>query len=379
MKIEKCIYCFNDVKINTPISMAGHLARCKVWNEKRKKILQSVTKEFLYEHHVVKSITVWEISKMLGLKHTRELKDLLKKFDIPYSNFFNNKQIKQRTKEKRKATNREIYGCDFGLSNKKVRQKIEKTCLKKYGVKNVFASDEIKRIIEQVSFEKYGTKYASSSPIIREKVKNTLISKYGVDSVMKVPEIKKLISEKRQKTGYSPTSKNAEILFSYLYACLKERYKKEIYYLSLNEELSLNKNFSFSSNNKEFGKKFGDDYFYYDFVLSELKFCVEYNGDYYHCNPRIYKPDFKMRNFTAKEIWEKDVLKLQPLHKLGFDVWIIWESDYIHATDFYIFQILWRINYLSNHPNAPRIIFESNIERDNKTYRTQNFIWESYA
>ena len=53
-----------------------------------------------------------------------------------YSNFFNNKQIKQRTKEKRKATNRKIYGCDFSLSNKKVRQKIEKTCLKKYGVEN---------------------------------------------------------------------------------------------------------------------------------------------------------------------------------------------------------------------------------------------------
>lgn len=361
---QQCEYCLKNIEINTSLSMAGHLARCKVWNEKRKKILQGVSKEFLYEHHIIKNMAIWEISKMLGLKHVRELNELLKQYNIPQQTFFNCKQLKQKRKQKIKQTNNQKYNCDFGLSNKKVRQKIKKTCLKKYGVENVFASDEIKQIIEKVSFERYGSKTAISSPIIREKTKNTILTRYGVDNVFKIPKIIEEIKEKKLKSekNQSRTSIKANRLFSYLYGCLlNTSLKTQIYYAGLN---------------KEFGKKFTNDYFYYDFVLSRLKFCVEYNGSYYHADPRVYKSNFKIHGIEAKNIWEKDKIKIQSLFKLKFDIWIIWENDFENATDFYVLQILWRIYYLSNHPNAPRIIFESNIERDNIIYRTHNFIWE---
>ncbi len=57
--------------------------------------------------------------------------------------------------------------------------------------------------------------------------------------------------------------------------------------------------------------------------------CIEFNGDFWHCNPNIfnenyYHPIIKM---TAKEIWEKDRKKYEMYRKNGYNVFIIWESD----------------------------------------------------
>lgn len=62
---------------------------------------------------------------------------------------------------------------------------------------------------------------------------------------------------------------------------------------------------------------------------------VEFYGDYWHCNPSIYKEDYinKKSKKTAKEIWEHDLQRLQQLQKYGFSVMIIWEHDYIHDFD----------------------------------------------
>ena len=57
---------------------------------------------------------------------------------------------------------------------------------------------------------------------------------------------------------------------------------------------------------------------------------IEFNGDYWHCNPKQYKEDFynKSKLLTAKEIWENDKLKIQCAQKNGYDVLVIWESEY---------------------------------------------------
>ena len=57
---------------------------------------------------------------------------------------------------------------------------------------------------------------------------------------------------------------------------------------------------------------------------------IEFNGDYWHCNPKQCKEDFynKSKLLTAKEIWENDKLKIQCAQKNGYDVLVIWESEY---------------------------------------------------
>jgi hypothetical protein len=57
---------------------------------------------------------------------------------------------------------------------------------------------------------------------------------------------------------------------------------------------------------------------------------IEFNGDYFHCNPKKYNEDFynKTLKMTAKEKWRRDKLKIEEAVKNGFTVYEIWESDY---------------------------------------------------
>jgi hypothetical protein len=68
--------------------------------------------------------------------------------------------------------------------------------------------------------------------------------------------------------------------------------------------------------------------FAYDFVFN--KKIIEFNGDYWHCNPFLYKEDYlnKHKKMTAKEIWKYDKIKNDAIRNEGYDVLIIWEYDY---------------------------------------------------
>lgn len=68
--------------------------------------------------------------------------------------------------------------------------------------------------------------------------------------------------------------------------------------------------------------------FIYDLKIGNK--IIEYNGDFWHCNPKIYNKDFLnvRTKRTAYETWEKDKIKLQRLTKEGFDYLVIWENEY---------------------------------------------------
>ena len=70
----------------------------------------------------------------------------------------------------------------------------------------------------------------------------------------------------------------------------------------------------------------------YDYVISSMKFCIEYNGDIYHANPCKYLPTeiprYRGNKKTALEIWKHDRLKNEVLINEGWQVLIIWDSDY---------------------------------------------------
>lgn len=68
----------------------------------------------------------------------------------------------------------------------------------------------------------------------------------------------------------------------------------------------------------------------FDIYIPKFKLLIEYNGDYWHCNPKKYDENYfnKKKNKTAKEIWEYDNKKLYISKKLGYACEVIWESDY---------------------------------------------------
>lgn len=69
-----------------------------------------------------------------------------------------------------------------------------------------------------------------------------------------------------------------------------------------------------------------------DFVDFTNKKIIEYNGDFWHCNPELYNESYfnKVKQKNAKDIWEYDRIKLDYMKNKGYDILVIWEKDFKH-------------------------------------------------
>lgn len=69
-----------------------------------------------------------------------------------------------------------------------------------------------------------------------------------------------------------------------------------------------------------------------DYFIKELNVGIEYNGDFWHANPKKYKaldiPNSKRNDLTAKDIWEKDSKRIKSLREeYDIQIIVIWESE----------------------------------------------------
>ncbi len=88
----------------------------------------------------------------------------------------------------------------------------------------------------------------------------------------------------------------------------------------------------------------------YDFTVKTLKKIIEFNGDFWHCIPSKFKPDYyhKVKEMTAEEIWKFDEYKINLAKKHGYDVLIVWEHDWMKKPN----EVLETcINFLNNNQN----------------------------
>lgn len=68
-----------------------------------------------------------------------------------------------------------------------------------------------------------------------------------------------------------------------------------------------------------------------DGFVKELNLIIEYNGDVFHGNPKLFKDTDQCHPFkkdTAKDLYLKTLLKEQQLKRIGYKVLTIWENDY---------------------------------------------------
>lgn len=65
-----------------------------------------------------------------------------------------------------------------------------------------------------------------------------------------------------------------------------------------------------------------------DIFIPSTKQIIECHGDYWHCNPVKYLPEYynKLVHLTAKEIWKRDCEKKNLLELAGYSVEVIWEN-----------------------------------------------------
>jgi len=165
-----------------------------------------------------------------------------------------------------------------------------------------FNGDKIKAKYE---FNKYNKSKAIT-------YKNLMIKYNDEDKVLKILE------NKYCSQYYSLVSQK---LFNKIYHQLDTTLQNKTYFATLN---------------KEYGRynKITEKYHMFDFVISNIKFCIEFNGDHYHANPSIYKPDEipivypKESQYRSKILWEKDIKKNNTLNSIGFECIVVWEGDF---------------------------------------------------
>lgn len=125
-----------------------------------------------------------KISCSNKLCSNRKIKDVcISKYGV--ENVFQSEEIKLKSKK----TNLEKYGVEYASMSDSFKDNLKKSNLSKWGVENVFQSDEIKKSIKNTIVEKYGVYNVFQSDEIKKLIKNTLIEKYGVDHPLKSESI----------------------------------------------------------------------------------------------------------------------------------------------------------------------------------------------
>lgn len=70
-----------------------------------------------------------------------------------------------------------------------------------------------------------------------------------------------------------------------------------------------------------------DRYVVYDIKHKDC--IIEFNGDYWHANPKIYNETDKIRGTFVKDIWNYELEKINLAKNLGYRIMVIWESDFL--------------------------------------------------
>jgi hypothetical protein len=80
---------------------------------------------------------------------------------------------------------------------KKLKNKLNKTNLERYGVENILQSKECQDKVKQTNLQRYGVEYPQQNKEILEKTKQTNLERYGVEN----PQQNKIIKEKTKITN----------------------------------------------------------------------------------------------------------------------------------------------------------------------------------
>jgi G:T-mismatch repair DNA endonuclease (very short patch repair protein) len=94
----------------------------------------------------------------------------------------------------------------------------------------------------------------------------------------------------------------------------------------------IGENTYYATKNKEFGRYSPFGYYFFDYVNTDRKKIIEFNGDIFHGNPIIFSkndtPNPFDKKLTCEQMWKNDKKKIDFIIQEGFEVLTIWEKDY---------------------------------------------------
>ena len=284
---------------------------------------------------------------VVGYTQTEEFKEkskktCLKKYGTEYypsSGIF--KDNYPEMLEKYKCTCLEKYGTEFIFKLDEFKEKSKKTCLKKYGSEYYYQSEEFKEKANRTRLERFGAISHSQSDhwksLMYDNFKNTLINlgyydlgyklisyKGNGDYEIYCPHCKQNFITKTSGQFWNRHPKHHEICTNCnpLTKFYSYGEKEVLSYISSIYDGTILENDRTVIKPKEL-----------DIYLPELHLAIEYNGDYWHANPKYYSKDHIIGEVTAKEVWKEDKQKISRCIKAGIELLIIWEDDWINRQD----------------------------------------------
>ena len=324
------------------------------WKDRHKKNKKkSIIKEINFSKEGLKIIDTnneyWRISKsaidMINpFTNKKDIIPLCKRHNC--SNIFEDgyfidqkdfKTLYYKTEEyqkKIKKTIKERYNTNSLMEVSEIKEKVKNTIKSKYGVDWFLKRGEHYKKIDDAMIEKYNVKHPIQSKKIKEKIKNTIKDRYGVDWFLNRGDHYKKIDDVMFtkfgvynifELGTVTTNSKAEKEFlSYI--------TKKIDFKSPHSIL-----------NKSIKKfKCGKKNYMVDFYDEEENIIIEFYGNFWHCNPELFGPDFlnEVTKKTAKEHWDYDLKRKQSLINLTNCTFIeVWEKDWIEDKGFIVDMI----------------------------------------
>ena len=265
--------------------------------------------------------------------------------------------------------------------------KIKNSILKKYGVDNVFQLDEFKENQKSTMLKKYGVNHNSKMTGFQETVQQTCLERYGVNSPLEIN--KSLRKQKTEKTCLErygtkhyensdqfKNQRDAFVNINFENILIRDKIFDIVHVKNLKNHLhkfhcnKCNKNFiatstlygsrrfygvefcincnplkkPYSSMEKDFSNWIKSIYngeiltnnrsiitpYELDVYLPELNLAFEFNGTYYHADPRFFTEETYVGRKTYNEIHDHDKKKLELCKQIGIDCYSIWEYDWIN-------------------------------------------------
>ena len=317
--------------------------------------------------------------KKYGVKHlqqTEEWKNNLKKHNLRTYGVVGYTQTNE-FKDKSKKTCLRKYGVEYSGKSEIVQQKVKQTCLEKYGAEYYSSSqsykDNFDKILEKskrTCLKKYGEEFVFKVKKFQEKANKTKIEKYGATSHSQSDHWKSLMYDNFKNTlinlgyydlGYKLISYKGNGDYEIYCPHCKQNFITKTSGQFWNRhpkhhEICTNCNplhKPYSYGEKELAEYVSSIYDgtilennrtiikprELDIYLPELRLAIEYNGDYWHANPKYYSKDHIIGEATAKEVWKEDEQKINRCIKAGIELLVIWEDDWTNRREQVQFEL----------------------------------------
>ena len=213
-----------------------------------------------------------------------------------------------------------------------------------------YTTDEYRQKFQDGMFKSYGLTGINSPCQVEEigqKIKDTMLKNHGYSSFLsRGPHYSAITEVMMEKFGVENLFHDGDWQIQYQrinvtgFSKLEQNIIKE-----LMEQIDFGDITYFTSDEKTsksfHNNKPGRNYLT-DFYSESKGIVIEVLGNYWHCNPNIYSPDFynKTTHKYASEIWEKDEERKVFFEKeMKLIYFVIWEQDWYKNKEDIIFKI----------------------------------------